>query len=89
MIRFGGRTADGRALIGLALGAENLRRLQAGQPIFVDGKSVGAPGVVVIVACAEKPEDVMRELVRTAGMAGVTVEELETALRQAGVEREG
>ena len=59
MIRFGGTTTDGRKIVGLALGRKNIEGLQEGKPVYVDGETVGAPGVVVIIACAETSNEVM------------------------------
>lgn len=36
MLKFTTTAKDGRTVVGLGLSAENLRRLQAGQPITVD-----------------------------------------------------
>lgn len=87
MIRFGGRTEDGRKLVGLALGRQNIERLVGGEPILVDGKTVGAPEVVVLIASAETSEEIMRELVETAQSTGVSVEDLSSALEDAGIDR--
>ena len=87
MIRFGGRTEDGQRLIGLALAPENLRRLEAGQPIIVRGNEVGASGIIVVVLCGETSENVMREFVALARNTGASVEELNEALRTAGFDR--
>ncbi len=86
MIRFGGRTFDGRKIIGLALGNKNLKRLKKGEPIYLDGKTVGAPGVVVVIAHAETSEKVMEEIRRVAAETGTTSKELSTMLEHAGVE---
>lgn len=87
MIRFGGRTEDGRKLIGLALGRKNVEKLTSGQPIYVDGKTVGVPEVVIIIASAETSEEVMLELTRAAQETGCSISDLDEMLKHASVDR--
>ena len=91
MIRFGGRAGESgeKQIVGLALGRENLERLTSGQPIVIDGDSVGAPGVVVIVVYGETSEAVVRELTTVARETGATLRDLDEALSEAGFDRRG
>lgn len=84
MIRFGGRTKGGKALIGLALSHENLRRLAVDEPILIQGEEVGAPGVAVMIAAGRYADEVVRQIHEAAASTGATVEELEGAKRAAG-----
>ena len=70
MIRFGGIDSKGRAILGLALGPENLERLKDGQPIVMDGATVGYEAAVVWVVYADRPEDALKQLEKAAKAAG-------------------
>lgn len=80
MIRFGGRTTDGKAIIGLALGPENLRRLAAGQPIVVDGETVGALGVAVLLVYGDTELAGLEALQAAHRESGGSVESLDEAI---------
>lgn len=85
MIRFGGRTADGGRLIGLALGQENLDRLRDGEPIQLDGATVGAPGVSVLIVAGPDAAEVVESLAEAAVRAGASVQEIREVAKAAGV----
>lgn len=80
MIRFGGNTASGQRLVGLALGEENLKKLADGKPIVVDGATVGADGVAIVIVYGDTDLEAMERLVNEAREAGAGVVTLEDEL---------
>jgi len=50
VIKFVGSMPDGRTVVGLGLSAENIRRLQADQPIVVELRELGFAGSPHLVA---------------------------------------
>lgn len=71
MIRFSGTKKD-RKFIGLGLTRENVDKLTAGQPIVVDGASVGVSGIDVLVLFGETPDDVIRILDKSGAIGSST-----------------
>jgi hypothetical protein len=68
MIKFSVTTSDGRPAIGLGLSAHNLKRLKAGQPIFIDGASEGLPFAGAILLFYGRTEhDMLEDLSRHIG----------------------
>lgn len=49
MIRFRATAEDGSTVIGLGITDGNIDRLRQGRPIWVEGGSVGVPGVKVVI----------------------------------------
>lgn len=80
MLRWGGRTPEGKRILGLILSRENVARALAGQPIYVDGASVGAEGVDVIIHMTDTPNEDLEALIRSQEGEGVTIRSLEEAL---------
>ncbi len=69
MIRATAKTKSGRTLLVLGIDAENVRRLTAGRPIYVDGTAHGlAVSGDVMILYGETLDDVVREL-ESAGVA--------------------
>ena len=84
MIRFGGRTEDGRPLIGIALGHENLRRLKEGQPICVNAKTAGGPDAEILICAGRYAVGVMQEMKKIAEQTGTPIEDLNEATADQG-----
>lgn len=61
MIKFVAHDKDGRALLGLGLSDENLRRLRKNRPIAVDPRDLGIEGPRIMVF-AGPDEDSMRAM---------------------------
>lgn len=66
MLKIRTQTKDGRLAIILGLSAENIRRLQADQPIHFDLDTLGIEGVMTIIS--GDTEDSMKETLTQAGM---------------------
>jgi hypothetical protein len=54
--------ANGRTILLLGLDKEGVRRLTSGEPVFVDGRTVGLETLDVVVMYGETIRDVMQEL---------------------------
>lgn len=78
MIRFGGVDEKGRAIIGLALSPDELKRLGEGGRIVLDGESVGVRGMRVFITT----ESAMGQLRQDAVDAGAHVQPLEEVLEE-------
>ena len=62
MIRAVKKMADGSVLLLLGVDDGNIERLTSGQPIHVEGASVGIPGVNVAIMHGHTLQDIMDEL---------------------------
>jgi len=89
MLRWGGSGKRGKTeervdLVGMVIDDANLERLQAGQPIVLDGKTIGMPNVVVLVAYAPgKPMNVrdgLLQLQKLGRDAGASTDSIDDAL---------
>jgi hypothetical protein len=61
-------TIHGRSAIFLGLTRENVQRLEAGDPILVDGRTVAVPEVDVVIFFGETTGDLIRTLKRETGL---------------------
>lgn len=82
MLRFGGRYSDGRKLIGMVLSRENLERLKGGDPVLVDGATVGADDVVVMIHVTDTPQADLGQMVRDVIGRGGDVRSIEEVLEE-------
>lgn len=57
MIQFSGSSDDGQRFVGVGLSAENLRRLQAGDPAVVDLAPHGFAGARVVIFYGRTEEE--------------------------------
>lgn len=62
MLKFTMHGETGRKLVGIGLTAENVRRLQANDPIFFDGAEVGFESIDFLIMAGETQKDIMTEL---------------------------
>lgn len=71
MIRAVTTKADGTKLLILGLEEENVRRLRAGKPVFVEGAPLGVQADVILLY-GKTSRDIIRELKK----AGVTMPDI-------------
>lgn len=62
MVRASAPTGDGGVMLLLGLTPANLRRVRAGEPIYVDGEPLGAPGVKVLICFGETERHIVADL---------------------------
>ena len=68
MIKYTANLPPDRVLVGLGLDKENVRRLQAGQPILVRLAEMGIPGdIEILIHYGESVSDIFRELEEMIG----------------------
>jgi hypothetical protein len=69
MVKFLATGDDGRRLLGLGLSAENVRRLQAGQPIHFSAAAMGLGDFDVVICFGETEAEIERQLAPAIGPA--------------------
>ncbi len=82
MLRFGGRKADGRRVIGMILSRENVTRLQGGEPVYFDGATVGVDDVEVVIHVTDTPNADLAALVKEHIEAGGQYRPIEEVLEE-------
>lgn len=67
MFRGGAVTADGQTLVIFGLSKENIRRIQADEPIMVELEQWNLPGVKVMIFAGDTEESMATELAALIG----------------------
>lgn len=82
MLRFGGRKADGRRVIGIILSRENVARLQGGSPVYFDGATVGVDDIEVVLHVTDTPNADLAAMVKEHIEAGGQYRPIEEVLEE-------
>jgi hypothetical protein len=80
MLKFGGRAADGRRLIGAVLSVENFERAKKGQPIYIEGSDVGVDDVVVVFHVTNEAQADLAAMAEQVRKDGGAVRDLSNVL---------
>ena len=62
MIKLTMNSPDGHKVVGLGLSAENIKRLQADDPILFNGAEVGLPGIHFVIMAGDTELDLSDQL---------------------------
>ena len=62
MIKFKGKTKEGKSLIGFGLSSENIERLKCDKPIHFDGDSLQIEGVEFVILYGETEDKIYADL---------------------------